>query len=102
MPGDWIKKLADDERKRDGVRSREVEIATRKADLVRTHGQRLLDELREIVARDVEAFQHEFPGDQTREIVFEGSQPEGGFVVHKPQYPTVSLNVAPRLAAAAV
>ena len=102
MAGDWIKRLADDERRRDEVRSLAAETASRKADLVRVHGRRLLEELRITMARDVEAFRHEFAGDHTREIVVEDVQPEGGFVVRKPEYPAVSLNVAPRLEAAAV
>ena len=102
MAGDWIKRLADDERKRDEVRFLAAESASRKTDLVRVHGRRLLEELRTTVTRDVEAFRHEFAGDQTREIVVEDVQPEGGFVVRKPEYPAASLNVAPRLDAAAV
>ena len=42
---DWIKRIADDERKRDTVRVREDEMAARKADLVRRNGRRLIDEL---------------------------------------------------------
>ena len=102
MAGDWIKRLADDERKRDEVRFLAAESASRKTDLVRTHGRRLLEELRTTVTRDVEAFRHEFAGDQTRAIVVEDVQPEGGFVVRKPEDPAASLNVAPRLDAAAV
>ena len=48
------------ERKRDAIRVREEETAARKADLVRVHGQRLLEELRATVTRDVEAFRQEF------------------------------------------
>src|SRR5437667_8204560 len=43
---DWIKRIADDERKRDTVVARESELAARKADLVRLNGRRLIDELR--------------------------------------------------------
>ena len=43
---DWIKRIADDERRRDTVRVRDDEMAARKADLVRRNGRRLLDELR--------------------------------------------------------
>jgi len=86
MASDWIKRLADDERKRDEVRFLAAESASRKADLVRVHGRRLLEELRTTVTRDVEAFRQEFAGDQTR----------------KPEYPAASLNVAPRFDAAAV
>jgi hypothetical protein len=99
---DWIKQLADDERKRDAVRAREEETAARKADLIRVHGRRLLEELRATVTRDIEAFREEFAGDRVRTIVFEDTQPEGGFVVRKPEFPAVSLTVAPHLEAAAV
>jgi len=102
MAGDWIKRTAEDERKRDEVRLRGTEAAARQADLVRVNGQRLVDELRTTVARDIDEFRHEFPGDQTREILFEAIQPEGGFVVRKPQHPTASLTVAPHLQAASV
>src|SRR2546425_11475289 len=102
MTGEWITRLAEDERKRDDVRVRATEAATRKADLVRVHGQRLLDELRTTIMRDIEAFRNEFPGDPAREILFEAVQPDGGFVVRKPQYPTAALSVVPHLLAASV
>jgi hypothetical protein len=102
MTNEWIGRLAADERKRDDVRLRATEAATRKADLVRAHGQRLLDDLRTTVVRDVEAFRGEFPGDPAREILLETTQPDGGFVVRKPQYPTAMLSVAPDLLAASV
>src|ERR1035437_8694161 len=68
---DWIKRIADDERRRDTVRVREDEMAARKADLVRRNGRRLIDELRATVTRDVEAFRDEFAGDPARDIVVE-------------------------------
>ena len=102
MASDWITRLADDERKRDDTRLRGTEAAARKADLVRVHGQRLLDTLRSTITRDIEAFRLEFPGDEAREIVLENVQPDGGFTVRKPQYPTASLDVVPRLNSAAV
>ena len=78
---DWIKRIADDERRRDTVRLKEDEITARKADLVRRNGQRLIDELRATVTRDVEAFRDEFAGDRARNIVVEATAPDGGFVV---------------------
>ena len=87
---DWIKRLVDEERKRDAVRVREEEEAGRKADFVRVHGRRLIDELRATVTRDVKAFRDEFPGDRARDIVLEATEPEGGFVVRKPESPAVS------------
>jgi hypothetical protein len=102
MTGEWIQRLAEDERKRDDVRSRVTEAAARKADLVRAHGQGLLEELRTAIVRDIEAFRSEFPGDGAREVVFEDVPPEGGFVVRKPQYPTAALSVAPHMQSASV
>ena len=78
MPTDWIKRIAEDERKRDDVSLRGTEAAARKADIVHVHGQRLLDELRLTVSRDIDAFRLEFPGDQVREIVFRPSSSVGG------------------------
>ena len=66
---DWIKKIAEDERRRDAVRLKEDELSARKADLVRRNGRRLLDELRATVLRDLEAFHDEFAGDPSRDIV---------------------------------
>ena len=83
-------------------RVREEDEAARKADLVRVHGRRLIDELRATVMRDVEACRDEFQGDQARDIVLEAMKPKGGFVVRKPASPAVSLTVAPDLAAAAM
>ena len=100
MTGEWIARLAEDERKRDDVRLRAMEAVTRKADLVRVHGQRLLDELRAAVVRDIETFRHEFPGDPARDILFEAIQPDGGFVVRKPEYPAATLSVTLHLLAA--
>jgi hypothetical protein len=99
---EWIKRIADDERKRDAVRVREDEKAARKADLVRRNGQRLIDELLATVTRDVAAFRDEFAGDPTRDIVVEATEPDRGFVIRKPAPAAVSLTVAPNLDAAAV
>jgi hypothetical protein len=97
---DWIKRIADDERKRDSVRVREDEIAARKADLVRRNGRRLVDELRTTVTRDVDAFRSEFAGDPARDIVVDDTVPDGGFVVRKPAPAAVALTVTPNLEAA--
>jgi hypothetical protein len=99
---DWIKRIADDERRRDSVRVREDELAARKADLVRRNGRRLIDELRATVTRDVKAFRDEFAGDLTRAIVVEAAPPDGGFVVRKPAPAAVSLSVTPNLEGAAM
>lgn len=98
----WIKRIADDERQRDAVRARETETATRKADLVRVHGRRLVDDLRAAVARDVQAFRNEFAGERARDIVCEDIEGDGGFAVRKQQSPTVFLTVVPRLQASVV
>lgn len=102
ITAEWIIRLAEDERKRDDVRLRATEAAARKAHIVAVHGQRLLDELRTAVVRDIETFRHEFPGDPAREILFEAVQPDGGFVVRKPEYPIAALSVAPHLLAASI
>ena len=99
---DWIKRIVDDERKRDAVRIREDEMTARKADLVRRNGRRLIDDLRTTVTRDVEAFRDEFAGDHARVIVVEDAAPDGGFVVRKPAPSAVSLTVTPNLEAAAM
>ncbi len=99
---DWIKRVADEERRRDTLRIREDEMAARKADLVRTNGRRLIDELRATVTRDVEAFRAEFAGDPSRDIVVEGAEADGGFVVRKPAPAAVSLTVTPSLETAAM
>jgi hypothetical protein len=97
---DWIKRIADDERRRDTARLREDETAARKADLVRRNGRRLIDELRAAVIRDVDAFRGEFVGDRAREIVVDATTNDGGFAVRRPASPTVSLTIAPNLNAA--
>jgi len=102
MSAEWIRRLADDERARDDARSRATEAAARKAHLVARHGQRVLDELRAAIARDVEAFRDEFPGDKTREILLETMSPDEGFVVRKPAHPSAMLSVVPSFAAASV
>ena len=99
---DWIKRIADDERKRDAVRVHEEETVARKADLVRLHGQRLINELHVAVKRDVEAFEHELAGEPAHAVVFEASESDGGFIVRKPGPPAVSLQVEPRLEAASM
>ena len=102
VAADWIKRIADDERKRDAVRAREEEMAARKADLVRLNGRRLLDELRAAVARDVAAFRDEFAGDPSRNIVLDTTEATVGFVVRKPASPAVTLAVAAHLETAAM
>jgi hypothetical protein len=99
---DWIKRIADDERKRDAVRIKEDESTARKADLVRRNGRRLIDELRAAVTRDVQAFCDEFAGEPAREIVVDVTPLDGGFVVRKPAPAAVSLTVTPNLDAAAM
>ena len=94
---DWIKRIADDERRRDSVRVKEDETAARKADLVLRNGRRLLDELRATVTRDVDAFRAEFAGDRARDFVVDATAPDGGFAVRKPAPAAVSLTVAPNL-----
>jgi hypothetical protein len=102
MVAEWIKRIADDERKRDALRVKEDEKTARKADLVRRNGQRLIDELLATVRRDVAAFRDEFAGDSARDVVVEPTAPDGGFVIRKPAPAAVSLTVAPNLDAAAV
>src|SRR5438876_588389 len=97
---EWIKRIADDERKRDAVRLKEDELSARKADIVRRNGGRLIDELRAAVTRDVEAFRDEFAGDPSRAVVVEATPLDSGFVVRKPAPSAVSLTVTPNLEAA--
>lgn len=99
---DWIKRIADEERRRDTVRVKEGEVAARKADLVAKNGRRLLDELRATVTRDLDSFRDEFTGDPTRDIVVEAAIADGGFVVRKPAPSAVSLTVTPSLPAASL
>jgi len=99
---DWVKRLADDERKRDAARLREDESAARKADLIRRSGRQLIDELRAAVTRDVAAFRDEFAGDRARDIVVDATPPDDAFVVRKPAPAAVSLTVSPNLEAAAL
>lgn len=97
---DWIKRIADDERRRDTARVKEDETVARKAELVRRNGRRLIEELRAAVTRDVDAFRAEFVGDRAREIVVDATAADGGFVVRKPASAAASLTVTPNLDAA--
>ena len=97
---DWIKRVADEERKRDAVRLAQQEEAARKADLVRRHGARLVDDVHAAILRDVESFRQEFPDDHLREIVVDARNADGGFTVSKPASPSVGLTVDPHLDAA--
>ena len=102
VPADWIRRIVDDEKQRDAARDRAEEIATRKSDLVRLNGRRLVDDLRVAVARDVEAFRSEFVGDASRALEMESTEATGGFVVRKPAGPEVTLTVAPHFDTAAM
>jgi hypothetical protein len=97
MANEWISRLAEDERKRDGVTARAMEAASRKAELVAVQGRRWLQELQAAVLRDIEAFRAEFPGDTPRDILFESDQADGGFVVRKPRPPAAAVSIAPHL-----
>jgi hypothetical protein len=99
---EWIKRIADDERRRDAVRAREAEIAARKLRLVNANGQRLIDELRTTVVRDVAAFRAEFDGDRQRQIDLEITESGGGFIVSKPAPPAVALEVIANLDSATI
>jgi hypothetical protein len=99
---EWIRRIVDDERQRDAVSAREKETATRKADLVRAHGRRLINELHTALARDVGVFRDEFAGDRARDVVCGDVQPDGRFEVSKPDAPAVSLTIAPQFDAASV
>jgi len=99
---EWIKKVADDERKRDALRLAEDETVARKADLVRRNGRRLVDELCVTVTRDVQAFRDEFAGDPARDIAVNVTAPDGGFTVRKPAPAAVSLVVSPNLETASM
>lgn len=96
----WITKIADEERQRDAARAIEDEAIARKADLVRRTGRRIVDELRAAVARDVQSYRDEFPGDAARDIVVEAAGADGGFIVRKPAPSAASLTVTPKPGAA--
>jgi hypothetical protein len=97
---DWIKRMADEERRRDAARIQEDEMIARKADVVRRNGRQLVDELRAAVTRDVQAFRHEFAGDRTRDVVVDTAVPHGGFVIRKPVPAGATLTVTPNLESA--
>jgi hypothetical protein len=99
---DWIKRIVDDERRRDATRLREEEAAARKAELVCQNGRRLIDELRAAVTRDIHAFCGEFDGDPARQIVVDATAPADGFVVHRSAPAAVSLTISPKLDAAVI
>ena len=97
---DWIKRVADDERKRDETLVTECETAARKAELIRRNGRRLIDELCAAVRRDVAAFRREFTGDRAREFVVDTTAPRGGFAIRTLTPGETTLTVAPDLDAA--
>jgi hypothetical protein len=99
---DWIKRIADDERRRDSQRMKEDELTARNAALVRLNGRRLVDELRAAVMHDADAFRGEFPGDRARNVVVDVEVPDGGFVVRKPAPGAVTLTVTPNLEGASM
>jgi len=99
---DWIKRLAEDEHKRDAVRPAPEVDAAQRSDLVRRHRRHLVGELQSAIRRDVEAFRREFPDDSSREIVLDATKPDGGFVVRKAAAPPVSLRIDPYLEAGTI
>ena len=103
MTADWIRRIVDDERKRDAARAQEEDTARRKDELIRLNGRRLLDELRTTVTRDAAAFRAEFAGDPARGVVVDAiDTATGGFVVRKPGAPAVMLTVVPHPETAAI
>ncbi len=99
---DWIRRIADDERQRDTARARQIELATRKDDLVARQGRLLLDEVRAAVVRDAGAFRDEFAGDRSRDVAVDLDLSSGGFTVRKPPPSAVSLTVTPNAHAASL
>ena len=94
---DWIKRVADEERSRDAARLSLQEEAARKADVVRLHAGRLVDDLHATIVRDMESFRQEFLNDRSRDILLNTRNAETGFVVSKPGPPSVSLTIDPHL-----
>jgi len=99
MAKGWVKRFAEEERRRDVSDRREVDALEHEADAVRAQNRALLDALRAQVARDVRAFAREFPD---RAITFEPGPLDGGFIVRRGHYPEVDLTVAPTDAAATI
>jgi hypothetical protein len=103
VAADWIKRIADDERKRDAARALEEETVLRKDELVRLNGRRLLEAVHSAVTRDAAVFTAEFAGDRAREIVVDAIDAvTGGFAVRKPGTPAVTLTAAAHLETAAI
>jgi hypothetical protein len=98
----WIKRVADDERKRDAVRLQGEEVAARKAELVRKTGRLIFDQLAAAVARDIELLAREFPDERARDLLLEVSAPRDGFIVRRSTLPAVSLTVDLHLETAAL
>jgi hypothetical protein len=99
MAKGWVRRFAEEERRRDAVERREVDTVAEQGEAVRARSLALLDALRTQVARDVKAFSREFPG---RSISFEQGLPGGGFVVRRGHYPEVHLTVVPNLSGSAI
>src|SRR5260221_12227050 len=75
---DWIKRIADDERRRDAVRVKDDELAARKADVVRRNRRRPVHERRAAVARYAAAFREEVAGDKARDAIGVAEAPDVG------------------------
>ena len=101
MIREWITRLAGDERRRDAVRTSEMEAAARRRISRTGMDGGWSTSLRSTITHDLDAFRLEFPFDSARELILDAGA-EGGFEVRKPGRPAVSLSVVPRWDTASV
>jgi len=99
---DWIRRIVDEERAREAVRTKDEEIAARKSSLIQSLGPSLVGELQATIVRDVQAFCAERVGGRERGIVVEPMPADAGFTVRKPLPSAVSLSVVPNFDGAAI
>ena len=94
MPGNWVGRLVTEERRKQQTRTREAAEAIHRSDAVSFRLQCLMGDLKNCVARDVEAIARDLPD---RRLSFALSALDDGFSVRCDSYPEAHLTVTPNL-----
>lgn len=92
MADDWIGKPAKEAKTHDRELLTHERHRAHKAQVIAEKNQRLWEEPLATVERDVRRFQQEFAQDPKRSLALE-KIPPSGFRVHRPDLPTVVLDV---------
>lgn len=86
----WINDAEQKYRDKKAKQDTTAQLQLHKADVIRAKGRRYLDELVQVVDRDVADYRARFQGDPSRDVQLT-KKPSGGFKLDKATYPAASV-----------